>query len=78
MTFLKKLLHEVNNPILKYLCKFQNDILIKARGLQIQKISTDLYRGNLVGMQKLNSWLTMMSAKILVNDLSEKTFTGGE
>ena len=44
-TFLTKLLHEVN-LILKYLCKFQNEILISARGLQIQKISTDLCCGS--------------------------------
>ena len=35
--------------------EFQNDILINARGLEIQKISTNLYCGSHVGRQKLNA-----------------------
>ena len=41
-TFLTKLLHNVNTPILKYLCKFQVDILTNARVVAVQNLE-DVY-----------------------------------
>ena len=35
-TFFTKLLHNVNNPILKHLCKFQVDIPIDPRATAVQ------------------------------------------
>ena len=37
-TFPTKLLHDVNNCILKYLCKFQVDIPINARVIAVQSL----------------------------------------
>ena len=38
MTFLTKPLHDVNNPILKCLCKFQPDIPLNARVIAVQSL----------------------------------------
>ena len=38
MTFPTKLLHNVNNTILKYLCEFQVDISINAKVITVQNL----------------------------------------
>ena len=43
-TFPRKLLHNVNNRNLKYLCKFQIDVPINAKMIAIQSLE-DLYKG---------------------------------
>ena len=55
-TFFTKLLHNVNEPILRGVCKFQADIPISARVMAVHtlKIFIRLYNGSHVGGQKTN------------------------
>ena len=69
MIFFTKFLHNVNNPVLKALCKFQVDIPINARVTAVQNLEnlhTYLYCGSHVGRQK-NDHQTIFSYNITGN-----------